>query len=95
MLVHPGTDDDGLCDAIFHTIRQNSAGSVLVLGRMLDVLTRVAEVERLTMRLQELRRHADLVQEAAERDVADPHDLDDLRQRHAKFVAMQEEGEVV
>ncbi|MEE7504831.1 DUF2254 domain-containing protein [Methylobacterium sp. C33D] len=95
VLVHPVTDYDGLCDAMFHMIRQNSAGSVLVLGRMLDVLARVAEVERLTTRLRELRRHADLVQAAAERDVADPHDLDDLRQRHAKFVAMHEEGEVV
>jgi uncharacterized membrane protein len=95
VLVHPVTDYDGLCDAMFHMIRQNSAGSVLVLGRMLDVLTRVAEIERLTTRLRELRRHADLVQAAAERDVADPHDLDDLRQRHAKFVAMHEEGEVV
>ena len=95
VLVHPVTDYDGLCDAMFHMIRQNSAGSVLVLGRMLDVLTRVAEVERLTTRLRELRRHADLVQAAAERDVSDPHDLDDLRQRHAKFVAMHEEGRVV
>ncbi|WP_342165404.1 DUF2254 domain-containing protein [Methylobacterium sp. SD21] len=94
VLVHPVTDYDGLCDAMFHMIRQNSAGSVLVLGRMLDVLARVAEVERLTTRLRELRRHADLVQAAAERDVADPHDLDDLRQRHAKFVAIHEEGEV-
>ena len=51
--------------------------------------------ERLTTRLRELRRHADLVQAAAERDVADPHDLDDLRQRHAKFVAMHEAGRVV
>ncbi|UIY43564.1 DUF2254 domain-containing protein [Methylobacterium radiotolerans] len=95
VLVHPVTDYDGLCDAMFHMMRQNSAGSVLVLGRMLDVLTRVAEIERLTTRLRELRRHADLVQAAAERDVADPHDLDDLRQRYAKFVAMHEEGEVV
>ncbi|MGU3454159.1 DUF2254 domain-containing protein [Methylobacterium sp. 391_Methyba4] len=92
VLVHPVTDYDGLCDAMFHMIRQNSAGSVLVLGRMLDVLTRVAEVERLTTRLRELRRHADLVQAAAERDVADSHDLDDLRQRHAQFVAMHEQG---
>ena len=95
VLVHPVTNYDGLCDAMFHMIRQNSAGSVLVLGRMLDVLARVAEVERLRTRLRELRRHADLVQAAAERDVADPHDLDDLRQRHAKFVAMHEEGEDV
>ena len=61
MLVYPVTDYDGLCDAMFHMIRQNAAGSVHVLGRMLDVLTRVAEVERLTDRAAELARHADLV----------------------------------
>ena len=90
VLVHPVTDYDGLCDAMFHMIRQNAAGSVLVLGRMLDVLARVAEVERLPDRLRELRRHADLVIAAARRDVADPDDLADLEERHARFVHSQE-----
>ncbi|MGU3664178.1 DUF2254 domain-containing protein [Methylobacterium sp. A49B] len=90
VLVHPVTDYDGLCDAMFHMIRQNAAGSVLVLGRMLDVLARVAEVERLTDRLRELRRHADLVADAARRDVADQQDLGDLLERHARFVSVQE-----
>ena len=92
MLVHPVTDYDGLCDAMFHMIRQNAAGSVHVLARMLDVLTRVAEVERLTDRTAELARHADLVIAAARRDVADPNDLADLEARHVQFVAMREDG---
>ncbi|MFC6048242.1 DUF2254 family protein, partial [Methylobacterium hispanicum] len=92
VLVHPVTDYDGLCDAMFHMIRQNAAGSVLVLGRMLDVLARVAEVERLADRLRELRRHADLVADAARRGVADPQDLGDLLERHARFVLVQETG---
>lgn len=91
-LVLPVTDYDGLCDAMFHSIRQNAAGSVHVLARMLDVLTRVAEVERLTNRTAELARHADLVIAAARRDVADPHDLADLEARHVQFVAMREDG---
>ncbi len=88
VLVHPVTDYDGLCDAMFHMIRQNAAGSVHVLGRMLDVLARVAEVERLTDRSAELCRHADLVIAAARRDVADPSDLADLEERHRRFLAI-------
>jgi uncharacterized membrane protein len=87
VLVQPVTDYDGLCDAMFHMIRQNAAGSVYVLGRMLDVLTRVAEVERLTDRAAELCRHADLVIAAARRDVADPSDLGDLEDRYRRFRA--------
>ena len=71
---------------MFHMIRQNAAGSVHVLARMLDVLTRIVEVERLTDRTAELACHADLVLAAALRDVADPHDLADLTARHARFV---------
>lgn len=85
VLVHPMTDYGGLCDAMFHMIRQNAAGSVHVLARMLDVLARVAEVERLPPRLAELGRHADLVLAAARRDVADPSDLADLEERHARL----------
>ncbi len=85
VLVHPVTDYDGLCDAMFHLIRQNAAGSVLVLGRMLDVLARVAEVERLPDRAAELSRHADLVIAAARRDVVDPSDLADLEDRYRRF----------
>ena len=43
VLLHPVTDYDGLCDGMFHTIRQNASGSGFVLVRMLDVLTKVAE----------------------------------------------------
>jgi uncharacterized membrane protein len=87
VLVHMVTDYDGLCDAMFHMIRQNAAGSIHVLERMLDVLTRVAEVERLTDRAAELCRHADLVIAAARRNVADPSDLSDLEDRYQRFRA--------
>lgn len=86
-LIHPITDYAGLCDAMFHMIRQNSAGSVHVLGRMLDVLARVAEVETRQDRIVELSRHADLVIAAARRDVADGSDLVDLEDRYTRFRA--------
>ncbi|MCP1561416.1 UNVERIFIED_ORG: putative membrane protein [Methylobacterium sp. SuP10 SLI 274] len=85
VLACPVTDYDGLCNAMFHIIRQNAAGSAYVLGQMLDVLTRVAEVERFKERAAELARHADLVIAAARRDVADPSDFADLENRHRGF----------
>ena len=88
-LVHPVTDYDGLCDAMFHMIRQNAAGSVHVLTRMLDVLTRVAEVERQRDRAATLCRHAGLAVAAARRDVAEPSDLADLDARFDRFTAIQ------
>ncbi len=84
VLVHPVTDYDGLCDAMFHMIRQNAAGSVHVLGRMLDVLARVAEVERRPTGRRNSA-HAGLVIAAARRDVTDPSDLADLKDRYRRF----------
>lgn len=94
VLVHSVTSYAGLCDAMFHLIRQNAAGSVHVLARMLDVLCRVVEVERLTTRTAELRRHADLVIEAARRSVADPSDQRDLEERHRAFTIIVARGYV-
>lgn len=88
VLVQPVSDYAGLCDAMFHMIRQNAAGSVHVLARMLEVLTRVAEVEHQTDRRVELRRHADLVIAAARRDVSEQADLEDLEMRHQRFGAV-------
>jgi uncharacterized membrane protein len=88
VLVQPVTDYAGLCDAMLHMIRQNAAGSVHVLARMLEVLTRVVEVERLADRRVELRRHADLVIAAARREVSEPADLADLEERHQRFEAV-------
>ena len=92
VLVHSVTSYAGLCDAMFHMIRQNAGSSVHVLVRMLDVLARVAEVERFTNRTAELRRHADLVIAAARRDVTDSSDLADLEERHRRFVTIVECG---
>lgn len=90
----PAVDYGGLVDSMFHLIRQSAAGSVAVLVRMLEVLTAVAGLERDGERLSVLRRHADLVMEDAEREVDTPADLDDVRGRHRRFVAMQIEGPI-
>ena len=87
-LVVPNIDYDGLVDAMFHMIRQNAADHVAVLIRLLEVLTAVVSCERDPQRVKALERHADLVLGDAERDVATPADLADIRKRHAGFVTM-------
>ena len=88
VLVRPVTDYNGLCDAMLHTIRQNAANSGFVLIRMLDVLTKVARVERMTDRIAALARHAELVFTTGEDNLADPSARADLRIRWEKFQAV-------
>ncbi len=85
VLVTPSIDYGGLCDSMFHMIRQNAAGSPAVLIRMLEVLTAVASCEHAPARVVELQRHAGLVLADACRDVRSPADLADVRGRHAGF----------
>ena len=77
-LLQPTPDYEGLIDAMFHTIRQNASGSAFVLIRMLDVLGKVAEVERATDRLANLDRHADLILRAGEGGVESAEALEEL-----------------
>jgi uncharacterized membrane protein len=86
VLVHPSTDYVGLCDTMFHTIRQNAAGVPFVVIRLVEVLTRAAEVERTASRLQALRRHADLALAAARREISDEAGQADLERRYAAFL---------
>ena len=81
------TDYDGLCDAMFHMIRQNSGGSAAVLIRMVDTLRRVHEVERDPGRRTTLRRHAGLVLALGRMEVKDAAGLADLEVRGARMAA--------
>ena len=92
VLVRPRVDYDGLVDGMFNLIRQNAAGSAAVLIRMLEVLIAVAGCERDPDRLAGLQRHADLVRGDGERDVSTPSDLDDLKRRHDRFIAVRQHG---
>ena len=91
-LIFPAIDYDGLVDAMFHMIRQNAAGSAAVLIRIVEVLTAVIGYERDPRRMAVLRRHADLVLGDGGRDIGTPADLDELRDRHRRFEAMQVDG---
>jgi uncharacterized membrane protein len=91
-LVIPAIDYDGMTDAMFHMIRQNATDSTAVLIRMLEVMTAVLGCERSPARVAALQRHADLVLDDAEREVANPADLNDVRRRHARFAAIRLHG---
>jgi uncharacterized membrane protein len=88
VLLHPVTEYGGLCDAMFHGIRQNGSGSGYVLIRLVEVLSKVAEVERTTTRLSELSRHADLALASGLRNLSDEAARSDLCQRHETFRAI-------
>lgn len=88
VLVRPVTDYDGLCDVMFHTIRQNASGSGFVLIRMLDVLTKVAQVESQPVRLASLLRHADFVFETGRTSLNDTAAKADLHHRWDMFQAV-------
>jgi uncharacterized membrane protein len=71
----------GLCDAMFHMIRQNASGSPAVLIRLLETLARVMAVERRADRRAELLRHADLTLAAGRIGLKAPADIAALESR--------------
>jgi uncharacterized membrane protein len=80
------TDYDGLCDAMFHMIRQNAAtGSPAVLIRLLETLARAATVETRPERRAALRRHADLALAAGRAGTTEAAAITDLEARRAAF----------
>lgn len=89
VLVVPSVNYDGLTDTMFHMIRQNAAGSVAVLIRLLEVLTAVVSCEHDPLRVAALARHADLVLADANRTIETPSDLADVAKRHKLFGLMR------
>lgn len=70
-LARPGTDYDGLVDAMFHMIRQSGAGNAAVMIRLLEVLAEVIMVEGDTRRRAALLRHGELAAALGARRVTD------------------------
>lgn len=81
------TDYAGLCDAMFHMLRQAGAEHAAVAIRMVEVLGEVAGIETDPRRHAELRRHAALVRDAGAERIADAAGRADLARAHAVFAA--------
>ena len=69
------TDYAGLCDAMFHMIRQNASGSPSVLIHLLETIGQVIAVETRIERRVELLRHEELTLAAGRLGVQDPADI--------------------
>lgn len=75
------TSYDGLCDAMFHTIRQSAAGSPSVLIHMADALKQVTRCETDPARLSQIRRHGRLVRDDGMRTIGNEDDRRTLQDR--------------
>ncbi len=71
----------GLCDAMFHLIRQAGSGQAAVLIRMVEVIDEALDVEAGPDRREHLRRHVGLVREAGRKGITDSAGLADLEAR--------------
>lgn len=71
----------GLCDSMFHLIRQAGSGHAAVLIRMVEVIDEALDVEASADRREHLRRHVGLVREAGQKGVTDAAGRADLEAR--------------
>jgi uncharacterized membrane protein len=75
----------------FDKVRQAARGMPAVIIRMIDALSHVAENSTTDRQREVLARQAEMIWRSAEADVAEPNDLDDIRHRFERFVAVCEE----
>lgn len=80
------TTYEGIFDAAFHQIRQAGSTHPAVLIHILEAIRRLAEHIRLEEQCRGLIRHAHLIRAAAERDVAEPADRNDVEQSFLKAI---------
>ena len=80
------TDYEGLCDTMFHMIRQNASGSPAVLIRLMETLGRVMSAETQPERLSVLRRHAYLTLTVGRTGITNSAGLADLEKRFKTIV---------
>jgi uncharacterized membrane protein len=77
------TTHDGLCDAMFHMIREAGGREAAVLIRLVEVLEAALEVEADPARRAALQRHGRLALAAGRRGIADEAGREDLEVRAA------------
>lgn len=84
----------GAVDSAYNQIRQNAAGVVAVLARMLESLEMVARQASDPDHLRVLYEHGAMVMQTAERTVEEERDLKDIRQRYEQLAQTMEEHTV-
>lgn len=69
-----GTSFGSLLAEAFDQIRQNAAGNVAVMSRMLDALQTIASLTASLIRRRALREQVECIAELADRTIGSPHD---------------------
>lgn len=77
----------GILDSAFHQIRQAGSSHPAILIHMLKAIARIAEHACLGEQLIALIHHAKLIRAAAQRDVPEPADRDDVEQSYERAIA--------
>jgi uncharacterized membrane protein len=72
----------------FDKIRQSSRGMPAVIIRMLDALNSIASAPASPEQLGVLRRQAEMILKSAEESVPEPNDLEDIRLRFRRMIAV-------
>jgi len=83
---------EGLLDAAFHQIRQAGSSHPAILIHMLEAIRRMAEHANLEEQCRALLRHAHLIRAAAERDVAEAADRNDVERSFLRAVRACEQA---
>jgi uncharacterized membrane protein len=84
------SDFEGQLNAAFDQIRQNAGSSVAVLARLMEALAMVAEMATTTETVEAVRKQAERVLHAAERDIPETFDLASVRERHRHVLQILE-----
>jgi uncharacterized membrane protein len=95
LITHP-TTFAGALDASFNQIRQAAGGQVSVLIRLIEALAALAEISATDHQRAALARHADMVERASRRTIAERQDRADaerlLRRLDAALAGRLDEG---
>ena len=86
-VVAPPITFDGIVDAAFNQIRQNSRANAAVSIRLLETIVTIATATVDPARLAHLRHHADLIAAGAREAIPEPADRSTIERRHARALA--------
>ncbi|WP_142847747.1 DUF2254 domain-containing protein [Telmatospirillum sp. J64-1] len=86
----------GMLDSAFDQIRQNAAGNVGVIIRLIEALTALTAFISLPEHAEAIARHASMIERLAE-DITEPYDKEDVQRRlramHTAMQAAQDEAQ--
>jgi uncharacterized membrane protein len=87
-LIETDPSYDRMVNRSFDKVRQAARGMPAVIIRMLDALAIVAAATMSHQQRRVLTRQAEMILRAAEESVSEPNDLEDIRNRYQRLMAL-------